>query len=61
MNHLINTSLFDEASLSHMGKEFNEAKPYKHLIIDNILLPEIAEEVFVSFPKEEVFNKKYKC
>lgn len=60
MNHLINTSLFDEASLTQMSKEFNEAKPYKHLIIDNILLPEIAEEVFVSFPKEEVFNKRYK-
>jgi Rps23 Pro-64 3,4-dihydroxylase Tpa1-like proline 4-hydroxylase len=60
MNSLLNTSLFDEASITRMNHAFNEAKPYRHLVIDNIFQNNIAEEIFSSFPKEEVFNKKYK-
>ena len=57
---LINISLFTPDSLSEMKKSFSEAKPYKHLVIDNVLTPEIADEIYNAFPKEEVFNKRYK-
>lgn len=57
---LINISLFTPDSLIEMKKSFSEAKPYKHLVIDNVLTPEIADEIYNAFPKEEVFNKRYK-
>jgi hypothetical protein len=57
---LINSSLFNEVSIEQMRKSFAEAKPYKHLVIDGILKPGVAEELYDNFPNEEVFNKKYK-
>ncbi|OYU97212.1 MAG: hypothetical protein CFE21_02665 [Bacteroidetes bacterium B1(2017)] len=57
---LINTSLFNEVSIDQLKKSFAESKPYKHVVIDGFLKPEIADELFDGFPKEEVFNKKYK-
>ncbi len=57
---IINQSLFSEENISKMAQEFSDAKPYKHLVIDNFLNPEIAEQIFNEFPKEEVFNKRYK-
>lgn len=38
---------------------FNQAMPYKHLVIDNFLIPEMAEILWNKFPAYEVFNKKY--
>ncbi|MCE2741045.1 MAG: 2OG-Fe(II) oxygenase [Sphingobacteriales bacterium] len=58
--NLINTSLFTPSNLAQMKSSFAEAKPYKHLVIDGILNPEFAEEIFAAFPKEEAFNKRYK-
>ena len=57
---LINLSLFNEISINQMRNSFHDAKPYKHLIIDGILKPDVADEIFNAFPKEEIFNKKYK-
>jgi Rps23 Pro-64 3,4-dihydroxylase Tpa1-like proline 4-hydroxylase len=57
---IINTSLFNETSLAEMRVSFQEAKPYKHIVISGILKPEAAEEIYSSFPSEEVFNKRYK-
>lgn len=57
---LINTSLFNEVSIEQLKKSFSESTPYKHVVIDGFLKPEIADELFDGFPKEEVFNKKYK-
>ena len=57
---IINQSLFSEENISKMAKEFSDAKPYKHLVIDNFLQAEMADKIFNEFPKEEVFNKRYK-
>lgn len=40
-------------------KSFEDAKPYKHIVIDNFLKPEIAEKLWQKFPDYELFNKKY--
>jgi Rps23 Pro-64 3,4-dihydroxylase Tpa1-like proline 4-hydroxylase len=57
---LINYQLFDTESIQKMSKDFNDAKPYRHLVIDNFLVQDVAETIYNTFPKEEVFNKKYK-
>ena len=57
---IIHSNLFTPSNLAQMKASFNEAKPYKHLVIDDIILPEMAEQIFAAFPKEEVFNKRYK-
>ncbi|GAB1448222.1 MAG: 2OG-Fe(II) oxygenase [Bacteroidia bacterium] len=58
--NLINITNFSDSSIQAFSEAFNQAKPYRHLVIDNFLRPEIAEEIFSGFPAEEVFNKKYK-
>jgi Rps23 Pro-64 3,4-dihydroxylase Tpa1-like proline 4-hydroxylase len=58
--NLINTSLFTPSSVAEMKESFEKAKPYRHLVIDGIIKPEFAEEIYQAFPKEEVFNKRYK-
>jgi Rps23 Pro-64 3,4-dihydroxylase Tpa1-like proline 4-hydroxylase len=57
---MINPSLFTESSIEGIKNDFLTAKPYRHVVIDGILKPEFAEEIYQSFPKEEVFNKRYK-
>ncbi len=57
---LINNNSFSDDKIIEMANSFSQAKPYKHLVIDNFLNPEIAEEIYNTFPSEEVFNKKYK-
>lgn len=58
--NLINLSLFTNNSILKMREEFNLAKPYRHLVIDNILTDDIANQIYEAFPKEEMFNKRYK-
>ena len=35
--NLVNTDLFNTESIAKMREEFNQAKPYRHLVIDNHL------------------------
>lgn len=48
-----------ETTIANYFLEFNNAQPYKHLVIDNFLNPELAEKLWAKFPEYEVFNKKY--
>ncbi|MFN0047570.1 MAG: 2OG-Fe(II) oxygenase [Cytophagales bacterium] len=55
----INPSLLDQQSISQFKNDFINATPYKHLVIDNFLKAEFAEQLNDKFPAYEVFNKKY--
>lgn len=57
---LVNSSLFTPENIAKMAEEFDNAKPYRHLVIDNFLDADSAEFMYNHFPKEDVFNKKYK-
>ena len=39
-----------ETQIDELAKSFAEAKPIRHLIVDNFLLPEVATEAFSVFP-----------
>jgi Rps23 Pro-64 3,4-dihydroxylase Tpa1-like proline 4-hydroxylase len=57
---LLNNEIFKLDNISSLSSQFNEAKPYKHVVIDNFLNDESANYLYNNFPKYEVFNKKYK-
>ncbi|MDX2189922.1 MAG: 2OG-Fe(II) oxygenase [Bacteroidota bacterium] len=56
---LINKTHTTPEARKELYNQFNNATPYKHLVIDNFLTPELAEQMFVKFPAYELFNKKY--
>lgn len=57
--HFINPIHTENSVINNYLKSFSEAKPYKHIVIDNFLQPEIAENLGNKFPDYELFNKKY--
>ena len=40
--------------------QFASAQPYKHLVLDNFLLPDVANDLFENFPKPTELRKHYK-
>ena len=55
----INPSHLSEEAKNLFSSDFNNAKPYKHLVIDHFLKEEIAQKIYDHFPEYEKFNKKY--
>ena len=56
---LINPIHLEKAEKRKLHEEFIHARPYKHIVVDNFLKPEVAEKLHKKFPAYEVFNKKY--
>lgn len=48
-----------ESSISKLRTEFEQAIPYKHLVIDQFLNAALADQLEQKFPNYELFNKKY--
>ena len=59
MENIIKSEFFNEANILKLKEEFNNAKPYRHLAIDNFLNAEFAEQLYAKFPPLEVLNKHY--
>lgn len=55
----INPQLLEPKSVNQLRNDFENALPYKHLVIDNFLKSELAERLNEKFPAYEIFNKKY--
>ncbi len=53
---MINYDLL-ESRVYEYAKKFREAKPHKHLVIDNFLKPEVAMQSFQVFPRMEEMDK----
>lgn len=58
MQYLNSIHLSEENKANYL-QSFTQAKPFKHLVIDNFLNEEKAEYLFQHFPEYEKFNKKY--
>ncbi|HAI76528.1 MAG TPA: proline hydroxylase [Microscillaceae bacterium] len=56
----INPQYTSTEAIQQLKQAFQTAKPYNHLVMDNFLLPEVAERLFEHFPAIEVLNKHYK-
>ncbi len=58
--NLINPEIFEPQKIAQLKEDFSNAKPYKHLVIDNFLNTEKADYMYANFPAYDLFNKKYK-
>lgn len=56
---MLNPQLFDEAFLEDANKRFNDAVPYRHVVIDNLLRPETALALSQQFPSIEQMKTRY--
>jgi Rps23 Pro-64 3,4-dihydroxylase Tpa1-like proline 4-hydroxylase len=43
----------DDINWDELKNEFKNSKPFNHVIIDNFFIPEIAEQLYLDFPKYE--------
>ena len=59
MQNIIRKEFFTEENIANLKSQFDNAKPYRHLAIDNFLSPEFADKMYTQFPPLEVLNKHY--
>ena len=58
--NIINPQLLTEERSRQLREEFNQAKPYRHLVMDNFLTPEFAEALNAHFPSVEGLRKHWR-
>jgi Rps23 Pro-64 3,4-dihydroxylase Tpa1-like proline 4-hydroxylase len=56
---LINPIHLEKSARKSLFDEFQHGKPYKHIVVDDFLKPEIAKKLHDRFPDYEIFNRKY--
>lgn len=54
-----NEAYFSKEKVQELYQQFQQAKPYKHLVMDNFLKEEIAETLHTHFPPTEKLAKHY--
>lgn len=57
---ILNSNLLKEEEIKRLQNEFNNAKPYRHLVVDNFLNKEFADSLYQNFPGYDKLNKHYK-
>jgi Rps23 Pro-64 3,4-dihydroxylase Tpa1-like proline 4-hydroxylase len=56
----LNDNLFEPGRVQKYADEFVTNKPYPHIVIDDFLKPEIAQQAYEKFPPYDLFKRKYK-
>lgn len=57
---IIRNNLFSEEQIAQLRQEFDQAKPYKHLVVDGFLDNSFAEELHANFPTVEDLKVHWK-
>lgn len=57
---LINSMYTDPAKVAQLAVEFQTGKPYKHLVLDNFLRQDVADQLYSQFPSVEKLTKHWK-
>lgn len=57
--NIINEALFSQESIKKYKEVFNSAQPYRHIVIENFLVKEVADSLVSNFPSIENFKKAY--
>ena len=58
MINAINSSLLKKESIKALKASFNNAKPCRHLIIENFLSEDVATALYKNFPSIKKLNVK---
>lgn len=56
---LIPASFFQEDNLKKLNNQFNQAKPYRHVVIDNFLNEDFANSLSDNFPGLDQMSRNY--
>ena len=60
MLDFVNPAYTSPEAQDRLSKDFQNAFPYKHLVMDNFLIPSIADSLHNNFPTLDKLNKHYK-
>lgn len=55
----INPELLKTENTQKLKEAFNNAHPYRHMVVEQFLKPDVAEYLYNNFPPLEKFNKAY--
>lgn len=59
MNTIFNPDFFSAEKISLLQNQFNVAKPYRHLVIDGLLLNDFANTLLDNFPQKKAMRRHY--
>lgn len=59
MNHIFNSSWFSEQAIADLKRQFDTARPYRHVVIDQLIHDEFANTLLTHFPKKEDMRRHY--
>jgi hypothetical protein len=59
MNPVFNPLWFSEEGMASLKKQFDTAKPYRHIAVDGLLHDDFAEVLLKNFPKKEDMRRHY--
>ncbi len=57
---VLNPAVVSEATIAHYREAFAAGRPYKHIVMDDFLSPDVAESLYTNFPKMTELRKHYK-
>jgi Rps23 Pro-64 3,4-dihydroxylase Tpa1-like proline 4-hydroxylase len=60
MEHIINEQYLQADFLAQLHEGYVNGQPCKHVVMDNFLRPEVAEQLYQNFPKLDTLNVKRK-
>lgn len=60
MESVFNDKVYNQEWLAKTHKEYSSADGFPHIVIDDFLLPEIANQLFDHFPSRKDMRKSYK-
>ncbi len=60
MKHIVSEQYLQADFLEKLHQDYLHAQPCKHVVMDNFLRPEVAEQLFNNFPKLDTLNVKRK-
>lgn len=60
MSNVFNPQINDQAFVDKLASDFKNARPYRHVVIENFLSEETANKLFSNFPDDADMSRHYK-
>jgi Rps23 Pro-64 3,4-dihydroxylase Tpa1-like proline 4-hydroxylase len=59
MNTVFNPQWFSDEAIVSLKKQFDNARPYRHIVVDGLIQNDFAEVLLAHFPKKEDMRRHY--
>lgn len=60
MSNCFNPDYFSQEGVQKLNQDFQAGVPYKHIIMDNFIKADLADELYDNFPSVDLLDKHYK-